>query len=84
LELSNFWNNFAFVVKQRGKQLSPTFTKNAPIYSAPTTETPARLDGATVSLEFNASQVASEALTVDILTPHCKTINTAFNLAVLR
>jgi hypothetical protein len=27
---------------------------------------PARLDGATVSLEFNANDVASEVLTVDI------------------
>jgi hypothetical protein len=84
LEQPNFWNNFSFVVKQRGKVLSPRSAKNDPIYSAPTKETPARLDGATVSLEFKAGEVASEPLTVDILTPHCKTINAAFDLAALR
>jgi hypothetical protein len=35
-------------------------------------------------LEFKAGEVASEPLTVDILTPHCKTINAAFDLAALR
>jgi hypothetical protein len=84
LEQRNFWNNFSFVVKQRGKVLSPRSAKNDPIYSSPTKEIPARLDGATVSLEFDAGDMASEPLTVDILTPHCKTITAAFNLAVLR
>jgi hypothetical protein len=84
LEQRNFWNNFSFVVKQRGKLLSPRSTNNDPIYSSPTKEIPARLDGATVSLEFNVADVASEPLTVNILTPHCKTITAAFNLAVLR
>ena len=84
LEPANFWNNFTFVVKQRGKAIPPRSTKSEPVYSSPTKETPARLDGATVSLEFNANDVASEVLTVDIVTPHCKTINASFNLSALR
>jgi hypothetical protein len=84
LEPSNFWNNFTFVVKQRGKPIPPRTTKSEPVYSSPTKETPARLDGATVSLEFNANDVASEMLTVDVVTPHCKTISTSFNLSALR
>jgi hypothetical protein len=84
LEQRNFWNNFSFVVRQRGKVLSPRSAKNEPIYSSPTKETPARLDGATVSLQFDAGDVTSEPLTVDIQTPHCKTITAAFNLTDLR
>jgi hypothetical protein len=84
LEPANFWNNFTFVVKQRGKAIPPLSTKSEPVYSSPTKEMPARLDGATVSLEFNANDVASDVLTVDIVTPHCKTISASFNLSALR
>lgn len=84
LEPANFWNNFTFLVKQRGKVIPPLSTRSEPVYSSPTKETPARLDGATVSLEFNANDVASEVLTVDIVTPHCKTISASFNLSLLR
>ena len=84
LEPANFWNNFTFLVEQRGKAISPLSTKSEPVYSSPTRETPARLDGATVSFGFKANDVASEVLTVDIVTPHCKTISASFNLSALR
>jgi hypothetical protein len=84
LQQPNFWRNFSFVIKQRGKMLSPSSAKNEPIYSSPTKETPARLDGAAVTLEFGASDLASEPVTVDIVTPHCKIITATFNLDVLR
>jgi len=38
LQQPNFWRNFSFVIKQRGKMLSPSSAKNEPIYSSPTKE----------------------------------------------
>jgi hypothetical protein len=84
LQPQNFWQNFFFVVKQRGKALRPSSAKNEPIYSAPTKDAPANLDGATVLLEFDANVLASEPLDVNIVTPHCKTISAVFGLAALR
>jgi hypothetical protein len=84
LQPQNFWQNFFFVVKQRGKALRPSSAKNEPIYSAATKDAPANLDGATVLLEFDANVLASEPLDVNIVTPHCKTISAVFGLAALR
>jgi hypothetical protein len=84
LQPQNFWQNFFFIVKQSGKALNPSSAKNEPIYSAPTKDAAANLDGATVLLEFDAHVLASEPLDVNIVTPHCKNISTVFNLAALR
>lgn len=84
LQPQNFWQNFLFLVKQRGKALRPSSAKNDPIYSAPTKDAAANLDGATVLLEFDAHTLASEPLDVSIVTPHCKTLSAVFNLAALR
>lgn len=80
----NFWKNFFFVVKQGGKALHPSSAKNEPIYSASTKDAAANLDGATVWLQFDARDVTSRLLEVNIVTPHCKTIEAVFNLAALR
>jgi hypothetical protein len=80
----NFWSNFAFTVKQRGKRIDARSVKNEPIYSAESKDRLSRLDGANVFLEFDAKNVLSEPITVDIVTPHCKTITTTFDLADLR
>jgi hypothetical protein len=80
----NFWKNFFFVVKQSGKALHPSSAKNEPIYSASTKDAAANLDGATVWLQFDARDITSGQLEVNIITPHCKTIEAVFNLAALR
>jgi len=80
----NFWNNFAFIVKQHDKRIEARSVKNEPVYSAPSKDTPSRLDGANINLEFDARSIASETITVDIITPHCKTITSTFDLASLR
>jgi hypothetical protein len=84
LQPQNFWQNFLFIVKQRRRALRPSSAKNEPIYSAPTKDVPANLDGATVLLEFDAHVLASKPLDVSIVTPHCKTISAVFDLAALR
>jgi|SRR5579871_3298624 len=80
----NFWNNFAFIVKQNGKPIEARSAKNEPIYSAPSSDRPSRLDGANVLLDFDAKNIAREPLTVDVITPRCKTITATFDLAKLR
>jgi hypothetical protein len=80
----NFWNNFAFIVKQHSKTVEARSVKNEPVYSAPSNDRPSRLDGANVTLEFDSKNIASEPLTVDIITPRCKTITATFDLAILR
>lgn len=84
LQPQNFWNNFAFLVRQRGKVVAPRSIKNEPIYSSPSKNIPPRLDGANVQMEFDAKNIASEQLIVDILTPRCKTITAKFDLSSLR
>jgi hypothetical protein len=84
LQPQNFWKNFSFVVTQHNNQLTPRKTTNTPVYSTPTKDAPAVLDGATVSMEFPADAVASEPLFVQIFTPRCKTIQATFDLAALR
>ncbi len=84
LRPEHFWQNFQFIVKQHGKVLASRSFKNQPIYSSPTKDAAAVLDGATVWLEYDAHDVASEATIVEILTPDCKTIRASFDLKKLR
>jgi hypothetical protein len=84
LRPENFWQNFQFSVKQRGKTLPPRSVQSQPIYSAPSKGTPSVLDGATVRLEYDTKNVASEPLTVEILTPDSKIIPATFDLQKLR
>ncbi|HXN54123.1 MAG TPA: hypothetical protein VN943_19495 [Candidatus Acidoferrum sp.] len=84
LQPENFWQNFRFETKQHGKTVATRFIRNKPIYSTPTKDTPAVLDGATVWLEYDAKDMASEETVVEVSTPDSKTINATFDLKKLR
>ena len=84
LKPENFWQNFRFETRQRGKVIPTRSIRNKPVYSTPTKDTPAVLDGATVWLEYDAKDLASEETVVQVLTPEGKTISATFDLAKLR
>jgi hypothetical protein len=84
LRPENFWQNFRFEMKQHDKTIATRFIRNTPIYSTPTKNTPAVLDGATVWLEYDAKDVASDETVVAVTTPDSKTINATFDLKKLR
>jgi hypothetical protein len=84
LQPENFWQNFRFETKQQGKTIKTRFIRNKPIYSTPTKDTPGVLDGATVWLEYDAKDVASEETVVEVTTPESKTISATFDLKKLR
>jgi hypothetical protein len=84
LRPENFWQNFRFETKQRGKTIATRSVHNKSIYSTPTKDTPAVLDGATVWLEYDAKDVASEEIVVEATTPDSKKINLTFDLKKLR
>jgi hypothetical protein len=84
LKPENFWQNFRFETKQHGKTIATRFIRNAPIYSTPTKDNPAVLDGATVWLEYDAKDLASDEISIEVTTPDSKTINTIFDLKNLR
>jgi hypothetical protein len=84
LRPENLLQNFQFNLKQQGKTLGPRSVRNKPIYSAASKDTPSVLDGATVWLEYDAKNIASEPTTVEIVTPDNKTISANFELQKLR
>jgi hypothetical protein len=86
LRPENFWQNFRFNVKQHGKILPPRSIHNVPVYSAATKETPSALDGATVFLEYDARDVLSDLITVEVTAPdaHAQPITAEFDLRKLR
>ena len=84
LQPENFWQNFRFETKQHGKTIASRSIRNKPIHSTPTKDTPAVLDGATVWLEYDAKDVASEETVVEVTTPDSKTIDATFDLKKLR
>jgi len=80
----NFWQNFQISMKQHDKTLTTRSIHNKPIYSAPSKDAPSVLDGATIWLEYDAKNVASEPARVEIVTPDSKTITATFDLQNLR
>lgn len=84
LQPENFWQKFQFNVKQNGKNIPSKSIHNTPIYSTATKGTPSVLDGAAVTIEFDAKDVASQETDVDVTTPDGKTISTTFDLKKLR
>jgi hypothetical protein len=84
LQPENFWQNFRFDTRQRGKTIATRAIHNKPISSTPTKDTPGVLDGATIWLEYDAKDVASEETVVEVTTPDSKTINVTFDLKKLR
>lgn len=84
LRPENFWQNFRFNVMQHGNILASRSIQNQPVYSAATKDAPSVLDGATVLLDYDAKDVASEPLTVEVVTPDAKSITATFDLQNLR
>ena len=84
LHPENFWQNFRFSLKQHGRVIAPRSIHSEPIYSTPTDDANPVLNGATVQLEYDSKQVASEQTTVEVLTPESKTITASFDLKKLR
>lgn len=84
LRPENFWQNFRFATKQHGKTIATRFIRNTPIYSTPTKDTPAVLDGATIWLQYDAKDLPPEDTVVEVTTPDSKTINATFDLKKLR
>lgn len=84
LQPENFWQNFRFESKQRGKTIPTRFIHNKPVYSTSTKDAPGVLDGATVWLEYDAKDVVSDETVVEVTTPDSKTINATFDLKKLR
>jgi hypothetical protein len=84
LQPENFWQKFQFNVKQNGKNIPSKSIHNTPIYSSATKGTPSVLDGAAVTIEFDAKDVPSQEIDVEVTTPDGKTISTTFDLNKLR
>jgi hypothetical protein len=84
LRPENFWQNFRFTLKQHGKTIPTKSMHNKGIYSAATKDAPSVLDGATVWLEYDAKDVASDLATVEVQTADAKTITATFDLQKLR
>ena len=84
LRPENFWQNFRFTLKQHGKVIPTRSIHNKPVHSTPTPDAPAVLDGATVWLEYDAKDVASEETMIEVVTPESKTISAVFDLKKLR
>jgi hypothetical protein len=84
LQPENFWQKFQFNVKQNAKNIPSKAIHNTPIYSTATKGTPSVLDGGAVTIEFDAKDLASEELDVEVTTPDGKTIATIFDLKKLR
>jgi hypothetical protein len=84
LRPENFWQSFQFYFKQNGKNIPSKALHDKPIYSTATKDTPAVLDGATVWMEFDAKDVASQEMVIEVVTPGGKTISATFDLKKLR
>jgi hypothetical protein len=84
LRPENFWQNFRFSLKQHGKVIPTRAIHNKPVHSTPTPDAPAVLDGATVWLEYDAKDVASDETTIEVVTPESKTVSAVVDLKKLR
>ncbi|HXT26596.1 MAG TPA: hypothetical protein VN749_17385 [Candidatus Eisenbacteria bacterium] len=84
LRPENFWRNFRFDLKQHGRVVAPRSIHSNPIYSMPANAKSSVLDGAKVLLVYNAKDVASEEVTIEVRTPESKTITVVFDLKTLR
>ena len=84
LRPENFWQKFQFALKQNGKVVPTKSTHNQPVYSAATKNSPSKLDGQTVWLEYDAKKIANEPISIEVTTPDGKTATTSFDLKSLR
>ena len=84
LRPENFWENFQFNVKQHGKIIPSRSIRKKSISSSATKGVSATLDGANVSLEFDAKNVSSDEAIVEVVTPEARTVKATFDLKKLR
>jgi hypothetical protein len=84
LRPENFWQDFRFDLKQRGRVVAPRSIHSNPIYSMPAKGESSVLDGANIMLLYNVKDVASEEATIEVRTPELKTITFVFDLKKLR
>jgi hypothetical protein len=84
LQPENFWQSFQFYCKQNGKNIPSKSIRDKPIYSTATKGTPSVLDGANVWIEFDAKDVASDEITIEVVGPDGKTTSATFDLKKLR
>jgi len=84
LRSENFWQNVQFNVKQNGKIIPPRSIRKKSINSSATKGAPAALDGAIISLEFDAKDLSSDETIVEVVTPDAKTVRASFDLKTLR
>ncbi len=83
----DFWRDFKIMVRQGGT-IAPKKLSGRPIYASAFQWAPpplaGALQGAEVTLEFDASQVASAPLRVEVVTPDGETVGAEFDLRDLR
>lgn len=84
LRPENFWENFRFAVKQKGKVAPSRSVHDVPVYSSASKDAPSVLDGATVRLEYDTKDLASSEASIEVTTPDGKILTVTFDLAKLR
>lgn len=80
LRPANFWRDFTFRVMQ-GKPVTPRSVTGQPLYLPGFGSS---MTGAEVCLEFDAEQIASGPLRIEIMTPDGQRVAARFDLARLR
>jgi hypothetical protein len=80
----NFWQSFKVHLKQNDRDIPSRSVSNQPIRSTATNQAPSVLDGENVWLDFDVTDVASIATTVEVVTPDGKVIKALFDLKKLR
>jgi hypothetical protein len=80
----DFWRDFQIRVLHGSAELPPAKLAGTPLYSGDTTEGQAPLDGAIVTLEFEAGKFQCVPTTVDVMTPDGQHIEAPFDLMKLR
>lgn len=84
LRPENFWSNFRFTVKQKGKIVASRSVHNLPVYSSASKDIRSVLDGATVRLEYETKDLTSDEALIEVATPEGKLFTVAFDLGKLR
>ncbi len=82
----DFWRDFSIRLVQ-GERITPRNASGRPLHTgglAGPNPVVGALEGAEVLLEFDASQIRSEPLRIEVLTPNGQTVEVEFDLKELR
>ncbi|MBI3670207.1 MAG: hypothetical protein HY237_10555 [Acidobacteria bacterium] len=82
----DFWRDFSIRLVQ-GERITPRNASGRPLHTgglAGPNPVVGALEGAEVLLEFDASQIRSEPLKIEVLTPNGQTVEVEFDLKELR